>query len=105
MILLILGTWCPPPFLIPTDNPEDDLDSFKFLQLMKSHDYYSIVMIRWEKLLNDKTFLSIISLGALGNIIEYEIHNQLHNRLGKHSNGSTTKDPAKRPKPLERDLF
>ena len=37
-------------------------------------------MLRLERIFKNKTFLATISLGALGNLLEFEIHNQMHMR-------------------------
>lgn len=97
--ILETGNMVPPAYLIHSGDERRDLDRFKFLKFLKSPDYFNNVMSRLESLFKNKAFLATISLGALGNLIEFEIHNQMHNRWS-----STPHDP-KSGKPAQRDLF
>ena len=56
-------------------------------------------MLRLDRIFKNKMFLINISLGTLGNLIEFEIHNQMHMRWS-----STPRDPRS-GEPLERDSF
>ncbi len=81
------GNMVPPAIIVPSNNKdedpnvrEQDLRSLRSLQFIKSEEYFINVMSSLEALFKDKIFLSSISLGALGNLIEFRIHNQMHMR-------------------------
>jgi hypothetical protein len=93
------GNMIPPAYLIPSENEEQDLRDLKFLKFLKSPDYFNNVMLRFERIFKNKTFLAAISLGTLGNLLEFEIHNQMHMRWS-----STPRDP-KSGEPAQRDTF
>lgn len=97
--ILQSGNMVPPPYVVPSENKEDDLESLRFLKFLKTPEYYSNVMVRLERLFKNNTFLSTISLGALGNLVEFEIHNQMHMRWS-----SIPLDPES-GKPADRDPF
>nr|WP_180204869.1 hypothetical protein [Pseudomonas sp. SbOxS1]NYU04869.1 hypothetical protein [Pseudomonas sp. SbOxS1] len=46
----------------------------------KSSDYFASVMRQWELQFKSPTTLASLSLGALGNLLEFTIHNAMHNR-------------------------
>ena len=79
-------------FMIPPAQPGDDA-SIKFL---KSSDYFFSVMAQLEKLFKRQSYLSSLSLGALGNLLEFVIHNQMHMRWSSISRDPKTGNPAKR---------
>jgi hypothetical protein len=93
------GNMIPPAYMIPSDNEEADLEDLKFLKFLKSQDYFNNVMMRLERIFKNKTFLASLSLGALGNLLEFEIHNQMHVRWS-----SISRDP-KSGEPADRKLF
>jgi hypothetical protein len=90
------GNMVPAPYLIPTDNKEEDLENLRFLKFLKSHDYFNNVMNRLERIFKNKTFLSTLTLGELGNLLEFEIHNQMHIRWSSISRDPQTGEPAER---------
>ncbi|MCG5220465.1 hypothetical protein [Streptosporangium sp. KLBMP 9127] len=57
--------------------PEADRRTMK---LLKSPDYLNFVMRPLERSFTSSTYLSGLSLGALGNLLEFTIHNQMHMR-------------------------
>ena len=93
------GNMIPPAYVVPSGNEEEDFENLKFLQFIKSHDYFDNVMIRLERIFKNKTFLASLTLGALGNLLEFEIHNQMHVRWS-----SIPRDPQS-GKPADRKLF
>lgn len=99
------GYMIPPPLIAPYNDNEDpdikeqDLRFQRSLQFIKSGEYFDNVMSSLEALFKDKIFLSSISLGALGNMIEFRIHNQMHMRW------SSIPINALSNKPEERDSF
>ncbi len=81
------GYMVPPPLIVPSNDRDEDPDikeqglrSLRSLQFIKSEEYFFNVMSSLEALFKDKIFLSSLSLGALGNLIEFRIHNQMHMR-------------------------
>ena len=46
----------------------------------KSQEYFSTVMHQWENQFTSAATLASLSLGALGNLLEFTIHNAMHNR-------------------------
>jgi hypothetical protein len=97
------GNMMPPPTIVPSNNMEDDpnvkeqdLRSLRSTQFLKSDEYFGSTMLRLEQLFKDKIFLSSISLGALGNLIEFRIHNQMHGRWSSVSINPLTNMPETR---------
>lgn len=93
------GNMVPPPYFVPSESKEDDSRFLRYIKFLKSPEYFRNVMDRFEKLFKNNTFLATISLGALGNLLEFEIHNQMHMRW---SNISVDPESGK---PSERDPF
>lgn len=87
------GNMIPPPFKLPEDT-EDDFENLKFL---KSSAYFRSVMRHLEGQFTDPRYLSNISLGALGNLLEFTIHNQMHGRWSSIPRDPETGDPSGRP--------
>ena len=77
-------------FMVPPAQPEDG-DGLKFL---KSPDYFRLVMAQLESLFTRQRHLSGLSLGALGNLLEFTIHNQMHMRWSSISRDPKTGEPA-----------
>jgi len=46
----------------------------------KSQEYFNTVMRQWENQFTGAATLASLSLGALGNLLEFTIHNAMHNR-------------------------
>jgi len=97
------GSMIPPPLIVPSNNKEEDpniqeadLRSLRSTQFLKSDEYFFSTMLRLEQLFKDKIFLSSISLGALGNLIEFRIHNQLHGRWSSIPINPLTNIPEER---------
>jgi len=73
---------------------------------VKTPDYFNSVMRQWEANYSSPSILSGMSLGALGNLLEFTIHNAMHNRwmspardpdTGEIITDPETGDPAERP--------
>ena len=79
-------------YMIPPAQPSDS-DSLKFL---KSPDFFRLVMAHLERQFKRQSYLSALSLGALGNLLEFTIHNQMHMRWSSISRDPKTGDPALR---------
>lgn len=94
--ILESGNMVPPAYVIPTDNNQDDLENLQFLKFLKSHEYFNNVMTRLERIFNNKTFLTKLTLGALGNLLEFEIHNQMHVRWSSISRDPESGEPVDR---------
>jgi hypothetical protein len=93
------GNMVHPAYLVPSENDEEDRAFLKRMILLKNPEYLTYVMLRLERIFKNKMFLATISLGALGNLIEFEIHNQMHMRWS-----TVPRDPSS-GEPLERDAF
>lgn len=79
-------------YMVPPAQPTD-LDSLKFL---KSPDYFRLVMGQLEGQFTRQRHLSGLSLGALGNLLEFTIHNQMHMRWSGISRDPKSSEPATR---------
>jgi hypothetical protein len=90
------GNMVPPPYVVPSDDKEDDLGFLRSSKFIKSYEYFNGVMLRLERIFKDKTFLASISLGALGNLLEFEIHNQMHMRWSSVPLDPRTSKPSNR---------
>ena len=66
-------------------------DTLKFL---KSPDFFRLVMAQLERQFRRQSYLSALSLGALGNLLEFTIHNQMHMRWSSISRDPKTDEPA-----------
>jgi hypothetical protein len=77
-------------FMIPPAQPDSD-SSIKFL---KSAVYFFSVMTQLERLFKRQSYLSALSLGALGSLLEFTIHNQMHMRWSSISRDPKTGNPA-----------
>ncbi len=97
--LLKSGNMVPPAYLVPSGNEGQDTAFLNRLKLLKNPEYFTYVMLRLDRIFKNRMFLASISLGALGNLIEFEIHNQMHMRWS-----SISRDPRS-GEPLERDSF
>jgi hypothetical protein len=77
---------------VPPAQP-NDTESLKFL---KSPDFFRLVMAQLERQFRNPRYLSALSLGALGNLLEFTIHNQMHMRWSSISRDPVTGEPALR---------
>jgi hypothetical protein len=76
------GYMIPPAYFISTgtQNEKQDLDSLQSLKFMKSPNYFTAIMRNLERQFTNTRYLSSLSLGALGNLLEFVIHNPMHMR-------------------------
>jgi hypothetical protein len=75
---------------------------------VKSQEYFSTVMRQWERNFAGVTTLASLSLGALGNLLEFTIHNAMHNRWSAPARDPDTGEPIVDPAsgaPGERPTF
>src|SRR6188472_957173 len=79
-------------FMIPPAQANDS-DSLKFF---KGPNYFFLVMAQLERLYGTQKHLSGLSLGALGNLLEFTIHNQMHMRWSSVQRDPKTGNPASR---------
>lgn len=93
------GNMVSPPYVVPSQDKEGDLEFSRFIKFVKSSEYFYNGMFGLERLFKNKTFLATISLGALGNLLEFQIHNQMHMRWS-----SIPLDPES-GEPADRDPF
>jgi len=76
------GYMIPPAYFI-SNGPEserEDVEDLKSLKFLKSSSYFASIMRYLERQFKDCRKLSSFSLGELGNLIEFVIHNQMHMR-------------------------
>ena len=69
--------------------PEDDRANLAFL---KSAQFFRTVMRPHERIFRSSRYLASLPLGALGNLLEFTIHNQMHMRwttVPRHPNTGT----------------
>lgn len=90
------GNMVPPAYLVPSENKARDIASFRRLKFLKRSDYFENAMIRLENILKNPTFLASLSLGSLGNLIEFEIHNQMHMRWSSVPRDPRSGEPSNR---------
>lgn len=64
----------------PEQNDEDNDATTRFLESVKSDEYFEQTMQVRERFLTNPSNLRRLSLGALGNIAEMTIHNMMHMR-------------------------
>ena len=88
------GYMVPPatPLLLSQQQPSFT-DTLKF---WKSPDYFRLVMAQLERQFMIPSYLSALSLGALGNLLEFTIHNQMHMRWASVSRDPQIDEPAVR---------
>lgn len=79
-------------FMVPPANASDP-EPLKFL---KGPSYFRSVMSQLEGQFQRPSFLSLLTLGALGNLLEFVIHNQMHMRWSSISRDPSTGEPAMR---------
>jgi hypothetical protein len=68
-------------------NPDDMMTTHR-LQALKSDTYYWSRMKWWDRQFKDPQYLAQLSLGQLGSLLEWTVHNDMHMRWA-----STPRDP------------
>jgi hypothetical protein len=91
------GNMIPLPPFDPA-NEENNVVDF-----MKSSEFFSNVMRHTANIFSNPRYLATLSLGALGNLIEFTIHGWMHNRWA-HDKGAFLSDP-KTGDPIFRNTF
>ncbi|GHD41963.1 hypothetical protein GCM10017083_06420 [Thalassobaculum fulvum] len=71
----------------PAASPQDNAATTRFLQFIKADAYYERTMRVRERFLTDPANLRRLSLGALGNLAEFTIHNAMHMRWAAEPKG------------------
>lgn len=71
----------------PAASPQANAATTGFLQFIKSDAYYEQTMRVRERFLTDPANLRRLSLGALGNLAEFTVHNALHMRWAAEPTG------------------
>jgi hypothetical protein len=104
------GYMIPPAYFISNGNESEqqDLERLKSLKFIKSSNYFTSIMRNLERQFSEPRYLSSLSLGALGNLVEFVIHNQMHNRWSSTPIDPTTGKPPLHPetgKPTGRESF
>lgn len=86
------GYMVPPatPLLL-SQQPKTFIDTLKF---WKSPDFSRSVMAQLERQFKNPTYLSSLSLGTLGNLLEFTIHNQMHMRWSSVSRDANSNAPT-----------
>lgn len=87
-------------FMVPPATPlllSQQQPSFvETLKFWKSPDYFRSVMGQLERQFMSPRYLSALSLGALGNLLEFTIHNPMHMRWASISRDPKTDEPLTR---------
>jgi hypothetical protein len=85
-------------YMIPPATPlllSQQPDNFsELLKFFKSPAFFNSVMSQLERQFKEPSYLSALSLGALGNLLEFTIHNQMHMRWSSVSRDPSTNAPA-----------
>jgi hypothetical protein len=71
----------------PQGSAEDNQRMTTRLKLVKSDEYFQQVMGVWQAFYTAPTNLARLSLGALGNLVEMTIHNNMHMRWAAEPTG------------------
>ena len=90
------GYMVPPAYLLSDEEGELDTNTNNFIKFLKTPNYFTSVMRYLESQFKNRTFLNSLSLGTLGNLLEFVIHNQMHLRWS-----STPKDPKTGKQPVD----
>ena len=80
------GNMVPLPSFDPKDENNNSID------FTKSSEFFYNVMRNMARIFSNLTVLGMLSLGALGNLIEFTIHNWMHNRWA-NDKGALLLDP------------
>lgn len=75
---------------------------------VKTQEYFNTIMRQWEVNYSSPATLAALSLGALGNLLEFTIHNAMHNRWLAPARDPETGEPIIDPvsgQPSERPTF
>jgi hypothetical protein len=75
---------------LPPFDPKEE--SNNIIDFTKSSEFFYNVMRSIAIIFYTTTILGTLSLGALGNLIEFTIHNSMHNRWANY-NGAILPDP------------
>jgi hypothetical protein len=75
---------------LPPFDPKDERNNI--IDFTKSSEFFYNVMTPIARIFSNATVLGTLSLGALGNLIEFTIHNSMHNRWA-NDNGASLPDP------------
>jgi hypothetical protein len=104
------GYMIPPAYFISNgpESEQEDLEDLKSLKFLKSSSYFTSIMRYLERQFKDRRKLSSFSLGELGNLLEFVIHNQMHMRWSSAPIDPVTGKPPVNPetgKPTGRGSF
>lgn len=89
----------PPPgnpkgYSVPAPwSPPDDETLSRRLQALKSAEFYWSRMRWWDRQYKDPAYLATLSLGELGTLIEWTIHNDMHMRWASVPRDPKTNEP------------
>ncbi len=86
---------------LPPFDPENEDNNV--IDFMKTSEFFSNAMRHMASIFTNPRYLAALSLGALGNLIEFTIHGWMHNRWA-HDKGAFLPDP-KNGEPKFRDTF
>ncbi|HEX8532903.1 MAG TPA: hypothetical protein VF662_01935 [Allosphingosinicella sp.] len=76
-------------FEIPPNWSQPDEPTRRRLEALKSDTFFWTAMRGWDRQFKNAAYLSGLSLGALGSILEFTVHNDMHMRWS-----SAPRDPA-----------
>lgn len=89
--------------MVPLPPFDPKIESNNVIDFTKSSEFFYNIMSPIAIIFSTTTILGTLSLGALGNLIEFTIHNWMHNRWA-NDNGATLPDP-KTGELKQRDTF
>jgi hypothetical protein len=81
---------------VPTDWTPDDPALLQRLASLKSAEFYWSRMRWWDRQFKDPAYLSTLSLGELGTLLEWTVHNDMHMRWASVPRNPDTKEIAER---------
>jgi hypothetical protein len=87
---------------LPSFDPKDERNNI--IDFTKSSEFFYNVMSSMAKIFSNPAVLGTLSLGALGNLIEFTIHGWMHNRWA-NDNGALLPDPKDPKTKKYRDTF
>jgi hypothetical protein len=96
----------PPPGNSSNEIPPAwSIPALKFMErriaVLKSDEFYWSQMRWWDQQYKDSTYLATLTLGELGSLLEYSVHNDMHMRWAALPRDPETGEPW----PLGRDTY
>lgn len=90
-------------FDIPPNWKQTDQTTARRLEVLKSDAFYWTSMRAADRQFKNAAYLSSLSLGALGAILEFTIHNDMHMRWASQPRDPATGEPVEQRDPTDFD--